>query len=491
MIPAGTATWTTGVTCTRHLKIFGAGVGKTVITDATGKTGFSVHSITNDLFFRLSGMSFIQQSSVTTLGIGSHLAGGGVRYFRVDNLTITNVHTRGITFAGDLSGVVDHCVLTAPSQATLLSVDGDDDGGGSAPYNPIAWRKPFKFGTTNGVVVENCQLNMLTTIANGALDTYAGGIVTMRYNVLTNGNIGGHGLDSSGSYRSPVAFEIYCNTNYGSASFSKSYYNFRGGTLITYSNWVFTGNKSDAGQTFIALYRTSGTNNTYPAVCCLPWGPVSGNNRYDGNKDQYGYPALDQMGYVGPTTFTATNSTQVQMPMYSWKNYMVKQGATTDVSYFSLQLNVTNIGSYAYIPPVTKFYLQNRDFYNFTPMPGYTPLQYPHPLTLIGNGASNQPPIAIAAASPTNGVAPLTVAFSSAGSFDPEGVALTYNWTLGDGSTNTAANPTQTYQTAGVYSARLSVSDGTNTVSSPALTLTVVAPANPLPPNNVRILPVP
>ena len=39
--------------------------------------------------------------------------------------------------------------------------------------------------------------------------------------------------------------------------------------------------------------------------------------------------------------------------------------------------------------------------------------------------------------------APLTVNFSSAGSTDPEGGALTYSWAFGDGTTSTAANPTQ------------------------------------------------
>jgi PKD repeat protein len=87
----------------------------------------------------------------------------------------------------------------------------------------------------------------------------------------------------------------------------------------------------------------------------------------------------------------------------------------------------------------------------------------------------NQPPVAIASVIPTNGVAPLAVTFSSAGSYDPEGTTLTYSWTFGDGSTSTNANPNHTYQTTGVYSAQLTVSDGTNTTASGILTITVTA----------------
>ena len=46
---------------------------------------------------------------------------------------------------------------------------------------------------------------------------------------------------------------------------------------------------------------------------------------------------------------------------------------------------------------------------------------------------SNQPPSVVAIADRTEGPAPLAVSFSSAGTSDPEGDALTYLWTFGDG----------------------------------------------------------
>ena len=59
---------------------------------------------------------------------------------------------------------------------------------------------------------------------------------------------------------------------------------------------------------------------------------------------------------------------------------------------------------------------------------------------------SNQPPVAQASATPFFGPTPLSVAFSSAGSADPEGLALGCSWNFGDGSpASTAPNPTHTF----------------------------------------------
>ena len=61
--------------------------------------------------------------------------------------------------------------------------------------------------------------------------------------------------------------------------------------------------------------------------------------------------------------------------------------------------------------------------------------------------SGNLPPVAEAAATPLTGLPPLSVAFSSEGSFDPEGQPLTYNWTFGDGTTSTDPNPEHVYDT--------------------------------------------
>jgi uncharacterized repeat protein (TIGR01451 family) len=76
------------------------------------------------------------------------------------------------------------------------------------------------------------------------------------------------------------------------------------------------------------------------------------------------------------------------------------------------------------------------------------------------------PPTASSAATPSAGLAPLTVQFSADGSSDPYGNPLTYSWAFGDGSTSTSADPSHTYTSRGTYTATLTVSNGSQTATS-------------------------
>ncbi|GLH99639.1 ThuA domain-containing protein [Phytohabitans aurantiacus] len=73
--------------------------------------------------------------------------------------------------------------------------------------------------------------------------------------------------------------------------------------------------------------------------------------------------------------------------------------------------------------------------------------------------AADRAPIAVATAEPTSGQPPLTVQFSSEGSRDPDGGALTYAWTFGDGGTSDQPNPSHQYTVAGDYTAQLTVTN--------------------------------
>ena len=106
---------------------------------------------------------------------------------------------------------------------------------------------------------------------------------------------------------------------------------------------------------------------------------------------------------------------------------------------------------------------------------------------------SGTAPAATATASRPSPATPYTVAFSSLGSSDPNGSALTYLWDFGDGSTSATANPTHTYSGPGVktFTVKLTVtnSQGLSDISTINVVVggrlpvaTITAPAN-----NVRI----
>jgi glucose/arabinose dehydrogenase len=83
---------------------------------------------------------------------------------------------------------------------------------------------------------------------------------------------------------------------------------------------------------------------------------------------------------------------------------------------------------------------------------------WPGELYRISYNTTSHLPVANASADVTKGIEPLTVHFSSAGSNDPDGDPLSYQWSFGDGTTSTEANPTKTYSDKGVYTVRLTVS---------------------------------
>jgi PKD repeat protein len=74
-------------------------------------------------------------------------------------------------------------------------------------------------------------------------------------------------------------------------------------------------------------------------------------------------------------------------------------------------------------------------------------------------GVNNIPPEATATASPSIGPSPLSVAFSSAGSFDLDGNVVSFVWDFGDGVSSSLPQVTHIYTSAGLYYASVTVTD--------------------------------
>lgn len=101
---------------------------------------------------------------------------------------------------------------------------------------------------------------------------------------------------------------------------------------------------------------------------------------------------------------------------------------------------------------------------------------FPGRLNRIDYTLGSHLPIAQASAAPTKGKAPLKVLFSAAGSRSPDGKPLTYHWTLGDGYTSYLPTPKHVYSKPGVYTARLTVSDGTLSAQATPVVIQVGMP---------------
>ncbi len=80
-------------------------------------------------------------------------------------------------------------------------------------------------------------------------------------------------------------------------------------------------------------------------------------------------------------------------------------------------------------------------------------------LQTIVVSSSAEMPVANFSASPSSGGTPLTVAFNSSASNDPNGTIVSYHWSFGDGSTSNHPSPLHTYAAEGSYTASLTVTD--------------------------------
>ena len=78
---------------------------------------------------------------------------------------------------------------------------------------------------------------------------------------------------------------------------------------------------------------------------------------------------------------------------------------------------------------------------------------------VIGDGGDNNPPVADFTATPTSGSTPLIVQVDASGSSDPDGDSIRYLWDFGDGDTAIGLTSNHTYDTAGTFTIRLTVTD--------------------------------
>jgi len=405
-VPAGSATWTTQVNITsKSITLQGAGIDQTTITrntasDATIALNVSLRSTD---FVTISGFTFLTVNNpangILDVGATSIADGYPPNTFRITNCKFNHSPTNGGSaqgarsiMTGGVYGLIDHCTfLSSNSQGgQMITVNRDNSMSGVNTYHT-----PQSYGDTNNVCIEDCTFNAFAR-NDGAFDAYPGQKVVFRHNTVSNTFIGWHGYDSCN--RSARLFEVYQNTftfNNGQVGNNIVW---RGGTGVVWGN-TFDANWGDAnGNGFISFLIYAADHVYVRPQAYAPsalWGSilpgvspiaalgsaatglagVDGNFVRSGAVDQ-GYPLLDQPGrgsfpagnpgnWPLKTTGYAAGEYEALDPVYQWNNVVGANRAPL--------AGVQSAATGNYVKA-------NRDYYDNVAKPGYTPLQYPHPL---------------------------------------------------------------------------------------------------------------
>ena len=473
-IPAGTATWTSGVSVSKNIQIVGAGSGRIIAYDdgkevlaiGTGTKTISIagfspgfagsfFSVGQTLrVFETNSRSNWMQGTVTsysgntlTLNVSSTGGSGSTHRWLISTPPATTIVASGNSSAAfrliestaghlNLSGI---CFQSSSRGAAYITV-GYTSGGQAVlihdcwfQLNPDSYESIDL--TTNRGVVWNCSfdgssgnpgqlitagairikdatgLNTANSWSSastwGAADTTGqhnfyvetndfhafqaasdnddNGRMVWRYNLMDHTTFATHGADTS-PYGERY-FEYYNNTGVFYGYGDGSTFNVpngwiglvRGGTFVVHHNTLPDiqsmdyATKADILMTVMNLQRNAGPNGC--------WGAGSSNGT------AYHSPRQVGMGYVngkGRDGKGRTNDGQTFVgdsePAYIWAN---SRDPLTHISFTDYG------GTSCSNPDHTSDYIQlDRDYFNGTPKPGYTPYTYPHPLTSHGPGPS-------------------------------------------------------------------------------------------------------
>jgi len=361
LVPAGSAAWTTSnenrpaVVISRkgrekRITMKGAGIGKTIITDATGSQCFQVVIKTSeagiyrgvkDKAFRITGFTFIGR------GDDALISTTGYTKWRIDHCRFEN-SGRSLWVSG--IGLIDHCVFDKKDNGQSIFVSHRDYA--HQEHGDGSWSSPLSLGTEKAVYVEDCTFKYDAQKPNAALDGCFGARVVFRHNTLINAHVAVHGTESSGRGRSIRSYEIYDNSFTLEAPrehFTAIF--LRGGTGAIFDNKLIGGYRA------FVLATNYRSRDSYP-----PWGKCDGSNKWDGNQESNGYPAIDQ---IGRSTDSGPGTPQQHDPLYEWNNTL--NGANADIAVSGG-------------PEVQAHIKQGRDYHNDTSRPDYAPYVYPHPL---------------------------------------------------------------------------------------------------------------
>ena len=224
-IPAGTVSWTSGITITKSITI----QGKTTV-DATAGTANDQTVVLDDLaannipavamnptpgkLVRVTGITFKPGSRNTSLNGGVVNVGGTTQSaaVRLDHCHFIGMHRNQSVFVNSaVYGVIDHNLFEHPSiysESILVRMrnwNGDTNLAGDKSFADYPW-----FGTEKFIFIEdNYFRNTSAQPINGTIDADYGARMVVRHNHCYDVQVQNHGTEHR--YRGTRAAEIYNN----------------------------------------------------------------------------------------------------------------------------------------------------------------------------------------------------------------------------------------------------------------------------------------
>jgi hypothetical protein len=316
-LPAGTFTWTAGVTLAKSIKLQGAGIGQTILRDAV--QGIRLikwdYRTTSNARPRLTGIEF-RDGGRTRGGEGPggviHITGSsenGSR-FRMDHCKAVDLN--GVIVTADVLGVVDHSEFhNGIRTGNIFTVYNEHFANGT--YSNGSWSAPSYFGTDKFLFFENDNFQNPSDNVSSIADGYKGARIVVRQCTLYHKQVQMHGTDM-GSYPSRGArcAEVYNNTIVGIPSKNDV-------TMIRSGVWIIHNNSItgfDEPSFSLRCYRL------WSDLRQQTFGGADGTNAFDVNATTNpAYSGVAANGNNGlSVTVQGANFTTDQ-----WRGYQIKR----------------------------------------------------------------------------------------------------------------------------------------------------------------------
>lgn len=387
-VPAGSATWTSALTVTKHI-VFTASGTVTLTSNFPGDNSY-LFDITESSGgnTKVTGFSFVQGTGPTGTGAFIGVSPGASGKAVLATANIFNVASSGnLIYWKSNQGVIWGNTGTGYYAGPNCLSNGSFVR--HKPSGVFTWGTAATFGSadTTGLGALYIEANTVTGLGEG-IDSDDNARTVVRYNTFTDSGMTLHGVDTSSVgaryveyynntwIKSPgnTAIQAHCDDPTWDSNWN-GVVNVRGGTALIHDNVIPNIDSGVWGAKSEIVFSMENLRRSAGAFPC--WDTTTGAGA--------GYPSPRQSGWgytTGATTVTGSPGScpncpvsQDLEPIYVWNNTGAGNYGSPSVPDYS----PNECGGSA---PLASTYVQeNREYYLSTAKPGYTTYTYPHPLT--------------------------------------------------------------------------------------------------------------